>query len=277
MSKELQLSIGITGLTVTAKLYLNGVIANGGTPVACPEYAGQGGLYQGNMPALAAGEYYVQFFSAGVVQSAGNIDWDGTNQITLQTIATQIGAGLTGPNAVTITVKDANNVALQGARVTVMQNSIVTAAWTTNVSGLPPVNISLPPGAYTLNVYLPGYQPSSTTIVVSGVYTSTINLSILVITPSTAPLVTGYLVLYDDNNAPVSGGVVNVELLVAPGAGRGDGLGLGSETSGVTGLVQFLNMLALAQYRIQWGPDGDWVDFVTTAAATQELPNIRQG
>lgn len=282
MANELQLSLGQTGRTVTALLYLNGVIANGGTPVACAEYVGQGGLYQGNMPALAAAEYFVQFVSAGVVVSAGTIDWDGTTQITLQSIdvlISEIVGGGIGPIPVVITTKDASNVLLQLVALSFYNGLQLAAAGTTNVSGIIASGIALPAGTYRLSAYRSGYNPLSTSIIVvaNTPFARTINLDLISITPPSPDHVTGFLTLYDDNNVIVVGDTVNLELLLAPGDGRGDGSGLRTAVSNILGLVQFVDMLPLANYRIQWSPNGDWVDFVTTAVTTQELPNIRQG
>ena len=81
MANELNCSLpGQTGLTVTANTYLAGALVTSG--ISCPEVSGAGGLYSGNMTGGTAGRYTVEFIVSGVVKAAGDIDWDGTREVT---------------------------------------------------------------------------------------------------------------------------------------------------------------------------------------------------
>lgn len=113
MANELLAPIGISSLSVSARLYLAGVLA--ATVSSCPELSGQGGLYAGNMSALAAGEYAIQFFSNGVVVCTGSIDWDGIHEVTLESINAQLVSAAAPPLVVgTLTCRDINYQPLGG-------------------------------------------------------------------------------------------------------------------------------------------------------------------
>ena len=76
MANEISVALGQTGLAVTARLYLDGVLD--GNIVACDEVTGAGGLYIGDMPAAGAGVYQIMFYADGVLRGAGSIDWTGS-------------------------------------------------------------------------------------------------------------------------------------------------------------------------------------------------------
>lgn len=82
MSKELNIDLGQTGLTVTANVYLLGVAK--ATGIACPE-VGVTGKYSGDFTATpnVAGVYQVAFFDGAstVSSGGGQIVWDGTAEV----------------------------------------------------------------------------------------------------------------------------------------------------------------------------------------------------
>lgn len=91
---ELNISTGITGQTVTAKLYLAGSLV--GSAINCPELNGEGGYYSGSVPnGTGAGFYVVVFLAGGVMIGAGSLEWNGTSQVTELKLETDI-AGITG-------------------------------------------------------------------------------------------------------------------------------------------------------------------------------------
>lgn len=97
MSGELNICIGTTGLTVTAVPYLAGV---DGTPIALTELDATG-VYQGDMTG-AAGTYQIVFVASGVTQGAGQIIWDGSAEVTMNSVnvakingTAVIGTGIT--------------------------------------------------------------------------------------------------------------------------------------------------------------------------------------
>lgn len=90
MANELNLSLSPaqTGLTVTAIL----IQANAqvGSSISCPESGTVAGHYSGNMPAISAGVYGVNFLSSGQLIGSGSIDWDGAKErglVDLPTVA----------------------------------------------------------------------------------------------------------------------------------------------------------------------------------------------
>lgn len=82
MSKELNIDLGQTGLTVTASVYLASVLKASG--IACAE-VGVTGKYSGDFSASpnVAGVYQVAFFVGGASLSSGGatIGWDGTQEV----------------------------------------------------------------------------------------------------------------------------------------------------------------------------------------------------
>lgn len=82
MAKELNITLGVTGLTVTANVYLAGVAK--ATGIACAE-VGVTGAYSGDFTAApnVAGVYSVEFFNGAdtVASGAGQIVWDGAGEV----------------------------------------------------------------------------------------------------------------------------------------------------------------------------------------------------
>jgi hypothetical protein len=82
MAKELNLSLGLTGQTVTASIYLAGVLK--ASAIACAE-VGATGLYAGDFAAaiVTAGVYEVVFFLNGATVAAGcgQAVWDGAKEV----------------------------------------------------------------------------------------------------------------------------------------------------------------------------------------------------
>lgn len=74
-----------TGLTITGKVY-DSSGSQVGSDVSCTE-VGSLAIYRGNMPTASAGEYAVRFFDASsVLKSQGIIYWDGSAEITIETL-----------------------------------------------------------------------------------------------------------------------------------------------------------------------------------------------
>lgn len=93
MSKELTITLGQTGLTVTASVYLLGVLKASG--IACAEI-GVTGAYSGDFTATpnVAGVYDVEFFVGAETLSRGGaqIVWNGSKELTLADVSSS-GAG----------------------------------------------------------------------------------------------------------------------------------------------------------------------------------------
>jgi len=69
-----------TGLTVTAQVY-DTAGAQVGADVACAE-VGSSSIYIGDMPTASAGSYGVRFFASSEVIGFGEIEWDGSAEVT---------------------------------------------------------------------------------------------------------------------------------------------------------------------------------------------------
>ena len=79
-----------SGQTITAKVYDNAG-TQVGSDVTCTE-VGTLAIYQGDMPSALSGVYSVRFFNGGAFVSQGPIQWDGTNEITLRSVAMAISS-----------------------------------------------------------------------------------------------------------------------------------------------------------------------------------------
>ena len=77
MSRELNTDLGVTGLTVTAQLYVQSTGVAYGAPIACTDIGN--GWYAGDMAGVR-GTYNVQFMAGGVMRAGGTIVWDGANE-----------------------------------------------------------------------------------------------------------------------------------------------------------------------------------------------------
>jgi hypothetical protein len=82
MANELNAALGTTGLTVTAQLYTAG--ASSGSAISMTEI-GSSGIYTGTMVGAAA-IYGVAFLASSVVRGYGQIIWDGTAEVTANSV-----------------------------------------------------------------------------------------------------------------------------------------------------------------------------------------------
>lgn len=86
MANELNLALGQTGQTVTARLIAAGAYV--GNAIACNESPASSGYYTGSVPGgTAAGNYDVIFLNGSTVVGSGRLFWDGTAEIGLLELA----------------------------------------------------------------------------------------------------------------------------------------------------------------------------------------------
>jgi hypothetical protein len=131
-------------------------------------------------------------------------------------------------------------------------------------------------GTYKIFVRCSGYSQYTAEFTVTASDTVDVVMAATVITPSTPPKVTGWTVVYDDDDAPLEGAVIQVNLIKIDGTGRVDTAGYKEETSDGAGLVQFTEYFVPGGvYQIRYKGYGDWQQFVADDA-TFELPNIRK-
>lgn len=128
MADELQFARE-TGLTITASVYgADGTLISGS--IACGEI-GTTGLYIGDMPTASAGSYTVIFADSteGFV-GAGKIEWDGSAEITVRTLDTNVGAlNNFNPATQSVTVGAMDNNVITSS--TIANNALTNSAFTT--------------------------------------------------------------------------------------------------------------------------------------------------
>ena len=270
MANELNLNNGITGLTVTARLY------SGSTQIvsaiSMTEVSGALGRYTGSMPATAAGVYGVLFYSAGAQIGSGKIEWNGTLEVTALVLESDInaitGGGGSGANPVTITIQTTASVAIQSATVTAWKNGLIEGTLATNVSGV--AVLSLDNGTYSIVVTAAGYQGSTASLVVSGTTAQTYQLTAITITPSPAGGVTGYLYTTDTTGTVIQGGVVvSIQMTRTASGQTGEAISpvVKTVTSDSGGLAQFVGLTPGATYRFSTTRGSSWATFVAGSSA----------
>ena len=111
-----------------------------GPDIWLTEIIGQGGYYTGNMPALAAGYYDVQFFVNSLLRGSGNINWNGTGEI--------VGSSLTA--AAVRAEMDANSTKLAAAATTTGLSSSTNSILTAVGSPLQASSYQAPPSAASI-------------------------------------------------------------------------------------------------------------------------------
>lgn len=119
---------GTTGLTVTAEVFA-ATGAAAGTGISCID-GNSIGRYVGDMPAAAAGTYYVRFTSSDSKEGGGIIHWDGSAEITLNIIDTVVDSVLEDTDDLQTT---------KGERVTADVSGLATAA---SISALNNISVS---------------------------------------------------------------------------------------------------------------------------------------
>jgi hypothetical protein len=270
MANEINLNNGITGMTVTAKLYSGSTLI--GSTISLTEVSGALGRYTGSMPSTAAGVYGVLFYSAGAQIGSGKIEWNGTLEVTALVLESDInaitGGGGTGANPVTITIQTTLSVVIQGATVTAWKNGSISGTLATNASGV--AVLALDAGTYSIVVTANGYQGNTASLVVSGTISQTYQLTAIAITPSPSGGVTGYLYTTDTTGTVIQTGVV-VELQMTRTASGATGEAVSpvikTVTSDSNGLAQFVGLTPGATYRFSTTRGTSWATFVAGSVA----------
>jgi hypothetical protein len=265
MANEINLNNGITGLTVTAKLYSGSTLI--GPTINLTEVSGALGRYTGSMPSTAAGVYGVLFYAAGAQIGSGKIEWNGTLEVTALVLESDInaitGGGGSGANPVTIMIQTTSSVAIQGATVTAWKNGMIEGTLATNVSGVSV--LSLDNGTYSIVVTANGYQGNTASLVVSGATSQTYQLTAITITPSPSGGVTGYLYTTDTTGTVIqSGVVVSIQMTRTASGATGEAVSpvIKTVTSDSNGLAQFVGLTPLATYRFSTTRGNSWATFV---------------
>lgn len=97
MANELQFPLGQSGLsTIVANLYLSGGARTLAAGAIAMSDTGTPGMYWGTVPSgLAAGSYTVSVYNSATLVGAGDLEWDGSQQITSDTLLTAFNATTT--------------------------------------------------------------------------------------------------------------------------------------------------------------------------------------
>lgn len=161
-----------------------------------------------------------------------------------------------GSIVVSITVNDGTNP-IQNARVTFTVNASVYSA-ITNSSGVATLSPNEGAATYGVAITAAGYQFTPTTLVVTGTMSHTYSMTLISITASSPPEVTGYLTCLDQLGNALAG-VVHILTITGPPNGT-TGISYSktprSAQSDSNGLVQFPGLPAISPFSIQRGPTG---------------------
>lgn len=177
-----------------------------------------------------------------------------------------------GARTVTVTVND-GTTALQNARVRMTEGANSYSALT-NASGVAVFNLD--DATYTVAITKAGYSYAGTTLVVDGNETITYSMSLVTITPSNSPFVTGYYTCYSELGVVESGVTITLQVHKVPSE---TGLALDSAvrtaTSDSNGLAQFTNLVPGTTYLIKRGSGADYtVKIADNATGSVELNSI---
>lgn len=174
----------------------------------------------------------------------------------------------TGARTVTVTVND-GTTALQNAKVR-MTSGAETYTALTNVSGVCTFNLN--DATWVVSITRNGYSFSGTTLVVDGTETVTYSMSLVVITPSSPSLVTGYWTVLNESGVAAASVVVTIKARqpLRGGVGVIHDAGERTATSNANGLVQFTNLIPGWRYAVV--ANDDYVaDFVVPADAVTSV------
>ena len=105
--------ISYGGLTVTAKIYGNG--SQVGSNISCIESPTVPGYYTGTVPgSVTAGKYIVGFYNNNSLIGSGILDWDGTEEIDIESLVNELhmleGLHNNNPLVVTQTTRTAGGI-----------------------------------------------------------------------------------------------------------------------------------------------------------------------
>jgi hypothetical protein len=181
-----------------------------------------------------------------------------------------------GPNPVNFTVTD-GTTPLGGASVRLYDGGTSYAVNSTGVDGI--ASFSVPTGVYTLSITRPGYAFAAEQVTVEGAVSGTKVMTLNATAPAADPaLCNCTLTVYDKQNNPVSGALIQIALLSTDGAaGRSFPRDYVDYTSNGAGVVS-ASLLRKAKYRARRKKDsvgwGDWKEFETPNAASFTIPEV---
>ena len=237
-----------TGLTLSCKLFALGSDTVVDTQTAT-EKANDKNRYSVVFVDIPAGAYRLNAY-VGATGGFANEVYDLTlNQITFypRSEAALTVVPPTGARSVAITVRDTDNVAIQGATVR-LERAGYAYTLTTNASGL--VTFSADDATYTVTITAGGFSFTPVSLVVAANVTQTYQMTVLSITPSNPSYTTGFWTVLDLNGVAQANAQVTIQAANPPK----DSTGLVLEdaprtgTANGSGVVQFTNLVKGATY-----------------------------
>lgn len=264
---------GLTGFTLTAKLYADGSNTLVDTIATLTEATNRKGTYTGTTATGATGLHLVVALEGTTVRGEGyaNLRNSATGvtvvgsrsdvmlgppagaSIAADIAAIQVGLGSlgtgTGARTVTITVND-GLAPVQNARVRVSEG-VNTYTGLTNVSGV--VVFNLDDATYTVAITKAGYTYAGTTLVVDGSETVTYSITSIIVTPAADPSQsTLSITCYDENLAVEEDVEMHLTMVTIPDGDTGVSFDGKTKilTSDANGLIE-VTVVRLAEYVIQ--------------------------
>ena len=158
-------------------------------------------------------------------------------------------AGGSGARTVTITVRDPSAVAIQNATVRISRTG-ESFALQTNASGV--AVFSLDDATWTVAITATGFSFSPVSLVVSANVTQTYSMTAAGggVTPSEAPMTTGFWTVYGVNGTIQAGAQVSIQASSPPAGSTGIVMedAVRTATADNNGVVQFSNLIKGATY-----------------------------
>ena len=185
------------------------------------------------------------------------------------------GAGGSGAYTVTINVKDTESSPANLENVTVrLSEGSNTFVQQTDANG--DAVFALDAATYDYALTKNGYNGETGTTVVSDTATFNYDIALNNISASSGSLTsTGVLTVRDEEYAAESGVDISIQLTAGPGvAGEALDTAVRTETSDVSGLVQFTNMIRGATYNVWRSDASSSVVFGTTATSNSKVSYV---
>ena len=259
MAVTFEYALGITGLALTGRAFLDSSGDVAGVAIIFVEDTNRSGYYRVASSSVPAGMNWFKI-TGGIIDSMwAMVPASGVVKLVpswfeaASTVQTSDGGstGGTGSLAVTIAVADSDSNPVQGARVTAKLNGSLVAFKSTSAGGS--ALLGLDAASYQILITAPGFNTLTATLVVSADLSHTYTLDRITITPSDPPFVTGYLVCRDQFNATMAGVPHTLKLIRVAVDATGGSLSRAARTvvSDVNGLVQFTDLVVGAEYRLQ--------------------------
>ena len=198
-----------------------------------------------NLPSDPADQSLLE---AAIASAVSPLALEATSQDIKDTVDALSNTTGTGARIVTITVRDSSAAPVQSATVRIYRAG-ETYAGVTNASGV--ATFSVDDATFTVAITAAGFSFTPVSLVVSGNVSQTYTLtSTGGVTPSVAPLCTGYFTVYDQNGVIQPNAQVSIQASAPPVGSTGIVMedAVRTATADNQGIVQFANLIKGATY-----------------------------